>query len=184
MVERKTTVEQGMRGRRIKALAQAAVAFAIIIGAFALDWNIGGLKETDRPTAVKAVKPTAEKTAEVAEKQPEKNVAEVKKQLLGGCRNAQDFVNVNILMRNVQDFEHFSTILESLRFVDGEIQYPAVALNGAVLKELQSFFDKVNVFSEAELNNCVAVLQRAKQYNIARVSFNGVKIEKDTKEEG
>lgn len=182
MVERKTTIEQGMRERRIKALAQAAVAFTIIIGVFALEWNIGGLKETDLQTVKKGT--ATEETVAAVEKQPKKDVVEVKKQLLGGCRNSQDFVNINILMRNVHDFENFEEILEGLRFVNGEVQYPEVARNGALLKELQVFFDRVEVFNEQELNGCIAVLHRAKQYNIARLSFNTSKIEEYSKEEG
>lgn len=188
MVERKTTVEQGMRGRRAKALVQAAVAFAIIFGAFALDWNIGGLKEADRQvvkaSAMEETAAAAEETVAVAAEQPEKDMAAVKKQLLGGCRNAQDFISVNILMQSVRDFENFGEILEGLRFANGEVQYPEVARNGPLLKELQVFFDRVDVFSEAELNNCVAVLERARQYNVARVSSNYVRLEETPKKEG
>lgn len=149
-------------------------ALAILLGVFLFDLNIAELKESETLPMEKIVLPVQaqeqEKLKAVSEltENQGRNLAHTA--VVGGCRSAQDFVNVNRFIEEVADFESFTELLQNLQFANGEVQYPPVVLNGALLKNVQTFFNRVNVFSKEELDHCVTVLQRAHRYNMVRVS--------------
>lgn len=165
----KTTVEQVMtKERKVKTLLQAVAMLVIVLAVFMLDWNIAGLKETKKTVVSETVLGQT-----LNKKTPQTGLGAVtKKAPIGGCRNASDIVNVNLLMQEIKDFDNFTELLEALSFENGRVLYPEVALNGALLVAIQEFFNKVDVFSKEELDSCVGVLRRAQRYNVARFSFD------------
>ncbi|MCM1323798.1 MAG: hypothetical protein NC218_06520 [Acetobacter sp.] len=90
----------------------------------------------------------------------------------GGCQNAEDFVNANILLHEINSKVDMSVLLKDIRFEDGVIYYPEMEENADVLALVKDFFAKVDINSEADFANCVSLLERTEQFNRAHYAVN------------
>lgn len=171
----KTRKKEGQKKKTqkgsVKLLAAIGGALALLFVVVLFDFNIAALKESPFSLRERVFSQSAEQLKRVSSE-----AKSVKKEVIGGCRTAPDFVNVNRLMQNVSNFENFDEVLASLKFVNGQVFYPEVELNGELVASMRDFFNTVHVFSEDDLNHCVLVLQRARQYSLAKISFNSPKV--------
>ncbi len=88
-----------------------------------------------------------------------------------GCRSAEDFVNLNIMLREVDNPDLFNAVLSGVRFENGKLVYPAVAEQPHELMLVKRFFEKINITSEKDFRRCLMFVKNAKSYHVSQVEM-------------
>ena len=94
-----------------------------------------------------------------------KKVLEAANVKRSGCRSAEDFVNMNIMLRHVSNEDLFNAVLSGLRFENGRVVYPDTAEQPHELMLVKKFFTQVNITNEKELKSCIMFVREAKAYH-------------------
>lgn len=88
-----------------------------------------------------------------------------------GCKNAEFFVKLNVLLRDVDNPESFFAVLDGMRFENGKVVYPRVSakVQPQVLVTVKNFFDSLKIVNAEEFAQCVKFAHSAQNYNEAKV---------------
>lgn len=99
--------------------------------------------------------------------------AEVKQVLAAreksGCQNAKYFVNLNIMLRDIDNPDLFFAVLKGMRFENGKVVYPQVSEQPRDFVAVKSFFDKINITTAEEFEQCIKFAHYAQNYKETQV---------------
>lgn len=142
----------GLNSKKSKLLA-GATALVVAAGVF-----LGAIGYMDTQ-----IKPIEAKTpADVQQ------VLEARKKKRTGCYNAADLVNMNIMLRAVDNPELFQAVLDGLRYENGAIVYPQTAEQPHELAIVKKFFEQVNIVNMQDFEQCIMCIKNAREHYLSR----------------
>ncbi len=106
----------------------------------------------------------------VEAKSPEEvqQVLEASRAKPSGCRSAEDFVNLNIMLRDIDNPELFNAVIKGLKFENGAVVYPQTDEQPHELVIIRRFLEQANITNARDLNKCLMFVKNARSYHMSQ----------------
>ncbi len=107
----------------------------------------------------------------VEAKSPEEvqQVLEASRAKPSGCRSAEDFVNLNIMLRDIENPQLFNAVLRGLKFENGAVVYPKTDSQPHELVIVKRFLEQANIENEQDLRKCLMFVENARKYHTSQL---------------